>query len=1608
MGFTDEQKKRILAAAGKIDAVETEMKNRIASAGPAIPAVQTGTNIQSTQIAPRLDISSPSYSRPVIHGLDQLPSLRNATKEIPNPNAALGIGGGIPNYLSVDPQKWSMQNIDPRLEITLMDRATENGADPWRAQQSNAIFSAGGNALMFEIMDLVELKAAADVEQKANMGSEILQAPSENWNRYQQQVRDLKAQYGDEVTDWIAYIEQVANQVSNNKFAEDMRQAGKDAPFWTALPRVAANKLGGLGALDVAVQKVQRAVTGSDVPIDYNRTAQLPSVMATSIQQGGSERIAEGWSGEVGSFLYNTALSMADSLTARGSGKWGAALLGGSAATSAMQDARQRGATDEQALTIGIVAGAMEAVMEKLSIDSLFGLKAVKNPSAIILNALKQMGAEGAEEGLTTLANTIADILIMGDKNEILTRQREIMAANPNMSEADALKEAQKEWGINLGLDALGGAVSGFVFGGFQSGADYRRYKAVESVMPKIQQTQQEQATPIKLSNGEYTAVENVLANSRINNTNANLIINSPELAQAFTDITGVELVGTTEQKRQLIREAARVRQNSFAESETLAQEAAEQAYAEYEQAKTEQEVRDSGYRSYVIGMFANGGATVQEAQEILRNPELKAEWEAVTGKKLPDNPKSAIKMIRETKRDPYRLSQQSNPLPTSTKAVPDVQTVLDAVRTEQAQTQQARAEAVAQAVQPDTGFQKRTEVADIAPDVRGGEQGARPATETVGDMGAKTSDFPHEVRESQTGSNTIAQSEEEANVPEGQRRTLYYDAMSEEESLHNARERLDLDYEGEMDALARSAVWSNEEVDMGMAILRDLQAEAAETGDWSAYRRWRETVKQHGVASGQGLQAWAKYTRRTGDRLLEDSSDILEDYDGDDADELMDEINDLSDEFDDADENLNVDDLLAIIRRTSATRRTGSFFRNRFSRQMEWALERVAGYARDEVAGGNAGENFEYLLDFAYNGIRNIAEDHIRPAASDAYLTIRRNAMLSKASTTMRNLVGNNVFDPLDSVAGDIAVPLDALLSTITGTRSVAFDRSWASAAKRQGALDGLARAMLETGLDVHVAQEAGRYENTANRTFKMSGGVFSRLMSSWEKWMGYALNVTDEFQKGGIEAETQRGIDRLYERGRIAADDDSLRNAGEQEALYRTFQDDTAIYRAVQGIREGLNRFHVGNLGVGDLAIPFARVPANLPARAMDYSPIGLVRGIGRLGRVLYDAHNGNLTAAQQAQAVKDIGRGITGSGLIAAATALALKGVIHVVGPGGEEESKDKAASDKAKGLSGTQLNVSAMIRATEGGSTEWRDGDTLMSIGFLDPINAQLTTGALIAEDIQRGEADFGTMVQDSFTGTLQSLLDLPVMQTFQEVANAYQYSNGETSGEKIVDAGKQWLASEAVSIIPNSLKGIAQGMDEYQRDVYAKDDLLGQTIDQMIGSIPGMRDRLKAKQDVYGNDVKNPEQPLNFLNSNILPGAITPYTETDLMRVLDDLAQQTGSNAAYLSKSAPKTVTVGDKTVALSKDQQRQFMTERGKVYEAASAAIQDSGKFQKLSKEMQLKVYEYAEKFATQAAKAALGIGYEIDTKWMREIASKSADWQAKAIIDRAIENAKK
>ena len=875
----------------------------------------------------------------------------------------------------------------------------------------------------------------------------------------------------------------------------------------------------------------------------------------------------------------------------------------------------------------------------------------------------------------------------------------------------------------------------------------------------------------------------------------------------------------------------------------------------------------------------------------------------------------------------------------------------------------------------------------------------------TENDMGAMRSQFESVPKQSQTQSNTIGSMEADWNVPESQRTPIMYDTISEAKSLDNARLRLAQDYAGEMAELRGKHNWSGEEVDMGMTILDNYRRAAEQTGDWTEYSNWRKEVSAHGTAAGQALQAYAKYSRQTGGGIVADASAALERAaKKTNKAEIMNRVNALAQQYDAAvgtgQENakVNVNDLVDIIKSASTVRNTGTLIGNKTPPIVNWAMNRIANYARAEAQSGG-GENLDFLKTFAADSIYNIAADTRMVSVGEKVKTVRRAGMLSKVSTVMRNLVSNNVFDPVDSVARNISVPLDMLVSTITGTRSVAGDASWFSAAKRKGSMDGLARACMEVGLDVDTSGGAGKYENTANRTFKMSDGVFSKLMSTWEAYEGYTLNATDEFQKVGIEASVQQGIDRLYEKGKIK--DDSLRDAGKQEALYRTFQDKNVLSDAAIGVRNALNKAHIGDVGAGDIIIPFAQVPSNLGARAIEYSPAGLLVSAADFINMLDSAKKGNLTAAQQAKAVQGVGRALTGSGMIAIAAAGALRGWLKVTG---DDDDKNKDALGKTHGLYGTQLNISAAMRDIRGESAEWQAGDTILSIGFLDPLNAMLTTGALIADDI-RSEAGVtaGRVLGNSLSGALQSVLDTPVMSTMQDVVNNYRYSDASTPGGKMLDAAQKYAANQLSSVIPNSLRGIAQGLDDTERNAYSSDNVWQQAIDNAKASIPGLRETLPAKTDVWGNPVKNEGGVRNFMNRNINPGNITTYKTDAVSSEIEKISEATGASL-YPDRTAPRSVTVDGEAVGLTFEQRSMYQKAYGDAYSAAVTSLMNNKNYKAMPDSMKAEILKQAKDVATEQARDSLGVGYEVKTSAQKVLEKSGAD-RTNALISAAVKS---
>ena len=583
------------------------------------------------------------------------------------------------------------------------------------------------------------------------------------------------------------------------------------------------------------------------------------------------------------------------------------------------------------------------------------------------------------------------------------------------------------------------------------------------------------------------------------------------------------------------------------------------------------------------------------------------------------------------------------------------------------------------------------------------------------------------------------------------------------------------------------------------------------------------------------------------------------------------------------------------------------------------------------------------FLRDIAASQVRGIAYDYAKPSILEQIKTYRYLSMLSKPATAARNIVGNMVYDPVEAVSNNIGVALDMLLSKYTGTRSVAVDNSYFSKTKRKGMGEARLKSYIEMGLDASVSNARGKYGTGGSRSYKMTGNFLERFLSTWEKYSNYAMVTTDQMQKGGIQAEAQRGIDALEAKGKVAKG--ALDGRAEETARERTFQNEGKLSGVMGGMRNALNKLSIkdkqgGRFGLGDIMLPFTNVPGNIASAAIQYSPAGFINAGAEVVKVLNKAKAGTLTAAEQAKAVTDFGRAFNGTMGIALFAVLAGAGVMNVAG----DDDKDKEALEKSEGVSGTQLNLSALNRLIAGESTEWRDGDDLVSIGFLDPINAQMTYGALLADCYKEdGKITFGDVTRENLSSIYQSVMDLPAMSQFQEIENSLKYSKADNDGGKLADATFRYGASQATSFVPNILSGVAQGVDGTVRDTYNGDTAWENGLNAMKSKIPGLRETLPAALDNWGQEKKYTGTAAeNFLNATLNPGSVTKYRTSAVNQELYRL-ESMNIDIKYPEKKTPSDVSRNGKKVTLNQDEKRQYQMAYGQTaYDNIQKVIQSS------------------------------------------------------------------
>lgn len=319
-------------------------------------------------------------------------------------------------------------------------------------------------------------------ENRSNAGK----TPSGKLAKYAYMTDDEVADYNylyqtkgkEEAEKYLEYMETELDARRAAGFSQWNSELAEKAPHLASAVSVPMNLASGVGLVGVGLQNIRNQVTGEYKPINYYSPAMDATVASTAIRGTRAQQLTNKYgtiqmdekehpllsrifNGKSWGDVYQLGMSMVDSAAAAGIGKGtgltaaGTALLGGSAGSQGVLDAVERGATDSQALTMGILNATFESLFEYVSLDHL--LKG--NTKNILKGFLKQGFIEGSEEWNTTLFNTIADVLVMAENSDYKTSVRDYM--EQGYSEKEAERQAMFDIAVGMGWDFVGGAISG-------------------------------------------------------------------------------------------------------------------------------------------------------------------------------------------------------------------------------------------------------------------------------------------------------------------------------------------------------------------------------------------------------------------------------------------------------------------------------------------------------------------------------------------------------------------------------------------------------------------------------------------------------------------------------------------------------------------------------------------------------------------------------------------------------------------------------------------------------------------------------------------------------------------------------------------------------------------------------------------------------------------------------------------------------------------------------------------------------------------------------------------------------------------------------------------
>ena len=510
--------------------------------------------------------------------------------------------------------------------------------------------------------------------------------------------------------------------------------------------------------------------------------------------------------------------------------------------------------------------------------------------------------------------------------------------------------------------------------------------------------------------------------------------------------------------------------------------------------------------------------------------------------------------------------------------------------------------------------------------------------------------------------------------------------------------------------------------------------------------------------------------------------------------------------------------------------------------------------------------------------------------------VTILMDNMLGNFRTLIaRNAGGNVGFNLIEQkVTKNLAAKIDKALAAKRGTtRTISENTSEGRSAYREGFKEAVKQEIYDFQNNIQSARSGENNLRTAvanNRQIFSQKNVFGKIGNLYNKLVKTGLSSGDRPFYEGVYNQYMTEFRKMRDNGLLMdmtdAEFEELAKANAQiKALEAVYQDDSSMAQAFMGMKNAVNELSKGIVGADVLSqftMPFVKTPANIIQRAIEYSPVGIVKNAIQTVRELNHSMTENeIMDFDQQRFATETARNIIGSIMFTAAIMAAKSGALT----GGYSEDKDMAQAQREAGMQEYALHNPLGF-----------NGD--VDVSWAPVVGNNLVAAAAAYDAASKPELTMGQRIGQGLTAGLRTQFESSALQGLQRLVGGSNYSS--SNGGDLLTNAVDTLKSGATQFIPSLARQAAATADPYRRQLTGAnpDDYY---MNSVLNSIPGLRQNLQPRISRTGeymeqNTGRNGLWKAfdNFIN----PATVTRGTEDAVRDEAMRLFEATGNNIAF--------------------------------------------------------------------------------------------------------------